>query len=672
MIRNFFVTAWRSLSRSKVFTLLNVSGLAIGVAVCLFMTVWLQRELSYDNFHPNGDAIFRVANTFKSESESFSQAPSGPALGAQLPGLLPSINSACRIFTDAYKIKYGNSQFIESNAISVDSNFFSFFGFKLKLGNAKQCLQSPDDIVITENMAKKYFGNDNAIGKTLLLDDKYPFRVAAVAENTPVNSQIQFDFVLPVSYKKKRMMEDYGFDMDNFWVGGWPYTYVQLKNPQQWKIAEQDINIIVAKYSEKAWKENKMSYHYFLQPLRDIHLKSNLRYDSPNNGNLARVNIFTIVGIIVLLLACINYINLTTAGAIKRAKETSVRKVIGATRRQLINQFFIETLIISAVAVLAGVLLFKLLLPSFSQWTEQEYSFDFNRNNVLLIPGFILLIAIIAGIYPASILSSFKPALALKGDFTHSLKGNFIRKTLVVVQFTITIALITSIIIISRQMNYINSKSLGFNSNAVAVINFYGDDKVVSRYSAIRNELLTNPYIQNVCRHDANVVGGLGNGWTITQDINGKEISTSLYALSVDEDYFNTYGMQLAAGRFFSKDFPSDTSRAVIVNEAAVRTFGWKTPENALGKRFDTGVNAQYVVGVVKDFNFEPLHKPVEALRIVYARHSSEMSLKIDAKHIDAALDHIKRTWKAIVPDVPLEYSFVDDRIREQYDNEQK
>ncbi len=523
MIRNFFVTAWRSLSRSKVFTLLNVSGLAIGVAVCLFMTVWLQRELSYDNFHPNGGAIFRVANTFKSESESFSQAPSGPALGAQLPGLLPSINSACRVFTDAYKIKYNSSQFIESNAISVDSNFFSFFGFKLKLGNAKQCLQSPDEIVITENMAKKYFGNDNAIGKTLLLDGKYPFRVAAVAENTPVNSQIQYDFVLPVSYKKKRMMEDYGFDMDNFWVGGWPYTYVQLKNPQQWKIAEQDINIIVAKYSEKAWKENKMSYHYFLQPLRDIHLKSNLRYDSPNNGSLARVNIFTIVGIIVLLLACINYINLTTAGAIKRAKETSVRKVIGATRRQLINQFFIETLIISAVAVLAGVLLFKLLLPSFSQWTEQEYSFDFNRNNVLLIPGFILLIAIIAGIYPASILSSFKPALALKGDFTHSLKGNFIRKTLVVVQFTITIALITSIIIISRQMNYINSKSLGFNSNAVAVINYYGDDKVVSRYSAIRNELLTNPYIQNVSRHDANVVGGLGNGWTIPKISMGKK-----------------------------------------------------------------------------------------------------------------------------------------------------
>src|SRR4051812_27288396 len=173
MIKNFFVTAWRSLSRSKVFTLLNVSGLAIGVAVCLFMTVWLQGELSYDNFHPNGDAIFRVANTFKSESESFSQAPSGPALGAQLPGLLPSVKSTCRVFTDAYKIKYGNSQFIESNAISVDSNFFSFFGFKLKQGNAKQCLQSPDDIIITESIAKKYFGNTNAIGKTLLLDDKY-------------------------------------------------------------------------------------------------------------------------------------------------------------------------------------------------------------------------------------------------------------------------------------------------------------------------------------------------------------------------------------------------------------------------------------------------------------------------------------------------------------------
>ncbi len=672
MFKNYFMTAWRNLSRNKVFTLLNISGLAIGVTVCLFMSVWLQRELSFDNFHPNGNSIFRISNTFKSESESFSQAPSGPAFGAQLPKLLPSVKSACRIFNDVNKIKYGNNQFIESNVISVDSNFFSFFGFKLKKGNAKQCLQSQNNIVITQNMAKKYFGNENAIGKTLMLDDKNLFTVSAVAENAPVNSQIQFDFVLPVSFKRNQLLNDYKFDMDNFWVGGWPLTYVQLANASNWKKAETDINKIAAKYSEKNWKENKMSYHYFLQPLKDIHLKSNLRYDNQNNGSLARVNIFAVVGIIVLLLACINYINLTTAGAIKRAKETSVRKVIGAKRNQLIKQFFTETLIISAVAVLTGVTLFKLLLPSFSQWLEQVYIFNLDLKNISYIVGFIILIAIIAGIYPSFILSSFKPALALKGNFTHSLKGNFIRKTLVVVQFSITIALVASLIIISKQMSFISSKSLGFDSRAVIDINFYGDNNVTDKYGAIRNELLSSPYILNVSKHNANVVGGVGNGWTTTQDINGNEISTSSYAMSVDENYFDTYGMQLAAGRFFSKDFPTDSTKAIIVNEAAVNTFGWKTPENAIGKRFDTGVNAQYVIGVVKDFNFEALHKPVEAMRITYAKQGSEISLKVDARHIDAALNHIKKTWKSMVPDVPLQYSFIDERIKEQYNNEQK
>lgn len=672
MLKSLFVTAWRNLSRSKVFTILNICGLAIGVTVCLFMAVWLKRELSFDDFHPNSNAIFRVANTFKSESESFSQAPSGPAIGARLPGLLPSVKSACRIFYDAYKIKSGSNLFIEDKAASVDSNFFQFFGFRLRQGNAAQCLQSQNYIVLTENTAKKYFGAENPIGKTLLLDDKFPFTVSAIAENVPVNSQIQFDFVLPVSFKKKRMLEDYQFDMDNFWVGGWPYTYIQLANPSEKEKAEAEINKIIAHYSEKDWKENKMSYRYFLQPLRDVHLKSNLRYDASNNGSQARVNIFTIVGIIVLLLACINYVNLTTAGAIRRARETAVRKVIGATRKQLVSQFFVETLIISAFAVLVGTLLFKLLLPVFSQWLGQVYTFDFSGKNILLLTGASVAIALIAGVYPSIILSSFQPALALKGNFSTSLKGNFIRKTLVVVQFTITIALVTSLIVISRQMNYINNKSLGYNSQAVIAINFHGDENVSDNYAALRNELLADPYIRNVTRHNSNVIGHLGNGWTITQDANGKDISTSLYAMSVDENYFNTYGMKLAAGRFFSKDFPTDTAKAVIVNEAAVRTFGWGTPERALGKRFDTGSHAQYVIGVVKDFNFEPLHKPVEALRIVYAKRGSQLSLKVDGGHIDEALAHVKKTWKAMMPAVPLDYSFVDDRIREQYNNEQK
>src|SRR4030095_3520221 len=258
---------------------------------------------------------------------------------------------------------------------------------------------------------------------------------------------------------------------------------------------EKQINQLASKKAEKERKENKMSYVYFLQPLTDIHLQSNLRYDTRNNGSLARVRIFAIVGIIVLLLACINYVNLTTAGAIKRARETSVRKVVGASKFQLIRQFFIETLIICGVAVAIGILFLKFLLPAFSTWIGQPYHFSITPTNIIIVLGFVVFISAVAGIYPAAILSSFRPAIALKGNFTQSTKGNFIRKGLVIFQFTMTIGLVASILVISRQMNYIKNKSLGFQGDAVVEVRFYGEPSVLKQYASLRDKLLASPYI---------------------------------------------------------------------------------------------------------------------------------------------------------------------------------
>jgi putative ABC transport system permease protein len=673
MIKNFFITAYRNLARNKMYATLNILGLTIGVVVCLLIGVWLQRELSFDNFHPNQKQIFRLTNTFKSESEGFSQAPSGPAFGAQLPKQLPSVQSACRLFGELLKVKAGNEQFIEPNCLTVDSNFFSFFGFELKKGLKEKVLLNPDQLVLSEKLAIKYFGNaDDAMGKNLLIDGEFPMIVTGVAANPPPNSHIQFDLLMSVAHLKKQASEQWKLDIDNLWVGGWPNTYVQIADPSKWKEAEKQINAVAARASEKEWKENKMSYQYHLQPLKDIHLKSSLRYDADNNGSLSRVNIFSIVGIIVLLLACINYINLTTAGAIKRAKETSVRKVVGATRTQLVRQFFLETLMVCTIAVLLGVALIYIVLPVFSQWVGQPYHFVFSTTNILIIAGFVLCISAIAGIYPAAILSSFKPAVSLKGNFSMSKTGNLIRKSLVVFQFTISIGLIAALLIISRQMNYIKNKSLGFNGDAVVEVRFFGEQAVVNQYASLRNQLLQSPYILNVTKHSQNVVGGLGNGWTTTENLKGEEISTSLYRMSADTTFFNTYNMKLAAGRFFSRDFPTDSTKSVLVNEAAVRTFGWEKPENAIGKRFGKGDQTQYVIGVVKDFNFESLHKPVEALMIGYSRGGNTLSLKIDTRHTDEALNHLKKIWTASVPDLPLQYAFVDEKINQQYGNESK
>ncbi len=673
MIKSFFLVAYRNLVKNKATTILNVSGLAIGVTVCLVIAIWLQREISFDKFHPNAKAIFRISNTFKSESESFSQAPSGAAFGARLTTELPSVKATCRFFGDVFKVKTSNDVFVENSAAYVDSNFFSFFGFRLLKGNAAQVFQSPENVVLTEKLAIKYFGSvDKAIGKTIEVDDGTLKTISGIAENTPVNSQIQYDILLHYASLRKLLMEKYKFDPDDMWVGGWPHVYAELKDPAQWKAVEADINAIAARKSEKEWKENKMSYKYFLQPMGDIHLKSKLRYDSDNNGSQARVNVFTVVGIIVLLLACINYINLTTAGAIKRARETSVRKVVGASKFQLIRQFFLETFLTCGVAVVIGVALLKLLLPPFSTWIGQPYHFPLTVTNMVILASFALIISLIAGIYPAAVLSSFNPATTLKGSFATSRRGNFIRESLVVFQFTITIALVASIVIISQQMNYVRNKSLGFQGNAVVEVKFFGDPGVTKQYVSLRNQLLQSPYILNVSKHSQNVVGGLGNGWTSTENLKGEEISTSLYNMAVDTTFLDTYNMKLAAGRFFSANYPTDTSKAVLVNEAAVRTFGWQKAENAIGKRFGKGDDARYVIGVLKDFNFESLHKPVEALMIEYSKGGNRLSLKIDARHADEAISHLKKTWKTSVPDVPLDHAFVDERIEKQYGNENK
>jgi len=671
MFKSFIVTAWRNLTRNKIFTLLNVSGLAIGITVCLLIGLWLQRELSYDNFHPDGGKIFRVVNTFKSESESFSQAPSGPALGLRLPQLIPSIESGCRVFNQEYKMTIGNQQFIEKNAIEADSNFFSFFGFQLKAGKPGEVLQKPNQIVLTESAALRYFGKSDPTGKIIILDGNDPMTVSGIARDCPLNSQIQFDVLVPSSHLRKVMMDRWHSDVNNIWVGGWPFTFIKLKDPARYRETERMVNEVVARNSEKEWKEHKMNYRYTLQPLKSVHLQSNLRYDASNNGSLSSVWIFGTVGLIVLLLACINYINLTTAGAMKRAKETSVRKVVGASRFQLVRQFFAETMIICTAAVTAGLVLLKLILPPFSAWIGQSYDFILSPANLFLLFGFALFISMVAGFYPSYVLSSFQPAAALKGNFSQGKTGQIIRKSLVVFQFTITVALVASILIISRQMNYVQKKSLGYNGKAVAEISF-DDGPVSKKYPALRNELLKNPHIINVSLHSGNVVGGLGNGWTTTENLKGDEISTSLYSMDVDSNYFDTYDMKLAAGRFFSSSIPTDTSGAVIVNEAAVRTFGWQKPENAIGKRFGKGKDIRHVIGVVKDFNFESLHKPVEALAIGYARYGFRISVKMNAAHLDESIGYLREVWQATIGNTPLDYHFVDESIERQYGNEQK
>ncbi|HZY80508.1 MAG TPA: ABC transporter permease [Cyclobacteriaceae bacterium] len=666
-----FRTAIRHLVKNKMAAFLNISGISIGVATCLTIVIWAQREWSFDNFHPGSANKFRVSNTFKSESETFSQAPSGVALGAQLPNHIPAITSACRIFKEGGKFTYQDKTFFEQRSCYVDSSFFNFFGFKLIHGQANQLLKTPNEVVITESIAKKYFGGvDEAMNK-VLLKDKTPLTVTGIAADPPLNTHIQFDILVPYATLHKTVMELYNQDFNNQWTGGWPDTYIAIADVSKRAEVEQMINEVVARFSKQEWEDNKISYHYFMQPIRDIHLQSSLRYDSPTNGSLVTVRVFIAVAVFILLLACINYVNLMTATALKRAKEISLRKVAGASRQQLMRQFFAETFVVTTVSVGLALLMLLGTLPVLSSWMGQVYELSFTAVNILILAGFILLVSLSAGFYPAIVLSSFQPIAALRGRFGTTSSGQLARKTLVVLQFAISTVLLISILAVNQQMSFIRNMPIGYDADAVVTVDFDGDEQVQKNYNVIKNELLSAPYVLSVGRHSGNTVGGLGNGWIFTQNNEGKEVTTSIYRMNADADYFETYGMELVAGRNFDKG-SEDTTKAVIVNEATVKMIGWPSAQDALGKPFIQGKNTRHVIGVVKDFHFESLHKRVEPLLIGHVRGGRGLSLRLERTHISDGIAHLEKVWKSRVPGVPLQYSFVDESLEEQYATEQK
>lgn len=666
-----FRTAIRHLLKNRMATFLNISGISIGVATCLMIAIWAEREKSFDDFHPNVDNKYRVWNTFKGEAESFSQAPSGVALGAQLPNHIPAIKSACRVFYNSAKYTYQDKTFFEPRSVIVDSSFFHFFGFKLLHGDARKILRTPNEVVLTESMAKKYFGSvDEAVNKIIILNGD-PTNVSGVAADSPLNSQIQFDFLVPYAALHKQAVEQWKDDPNNWWVGGWPHTYIEITDPSKKTEVELLVNEVVARFSKKDWEDNKMSYQYFMQPVRDVHLQSSLRYDSPNNGSLITVRVFIAVAVFILLLACINYINLMTATALQRAKEISLRKVAGASRQQLMRQFFVETLIVTSVSVALALLILTATLPALSTWMGLVYELAFTLNTVLILVGFIAILSLLSGFYPAIVLSSFQPITALRGRFSQNAAGQVARKTLVVLQFAISTVLLISILAVNQQMSFIRSMPIGYNADAVITVDFNGDQSVQQKYQAIRNELLGASHVLAVTRHSGTTVGGLGNGWINTRNNEGKEISTSIYRLGVDADYFETYGMELVAGRVFERG-TEDSTRSVIINEATVKNVGWPSAQDAIGKPFGSGDNVRYVIGVVKDFHFESLHKRVEPVLIGHVRGGSSLSFRVERSHIREGIDHLTQVWTKIVPDVPLEYAFIDESLEKQYATEQK
>ncbi len=697
MKTNYLKIAWRNLVRNKVSSIINIGGLAIGLACVIFISLYISDELSYDRFFKNADRIFRVNTHELMANSEFTAGHTPPPAGAALVNNIPGIESYTRIYMPGDQIIHfvRNGQkgsVTEKSLLSVDSNFLQVFSYPLLEGNRATCLNGPNSVVLTERAAKKYFGNTSPIGKNLVFDMyNAPFTVTAVLKNPPSQSSLQFDVLQsnvgmpPVKHFNWSwvwlQMGTYVKLRDNISTDDASIKNIEAKFPAMIKVqAATAFRRIGQPYDEFIKKGGK--YDLELQRLTDVHLYSaNIGSRFVVQSDIKYVYIFGAIGLFIILLACVNFMNLATAQSAKRAKEVGIRKVLGSARNQLIAQFMAEALVYTLIAAFIAIILVVVCLLAFNQLAAKSISlpafFSFYSLAGLLL--LVILTALFAGSYPAFFLTSFKPASILRGggDFKNSGGGFFTRNALVVFQFTISTVLIICTMIVYKQLLYNQSKDLGFNKENVLMI--ADADRLGNNEETFRQELLRLPEVASA---SISTSMPTKNSFTdyYTPETTGENVSSadkniSLSSFIVDEAYVPTLKLKMAEGRNFSKDFKDSAS--VILNENAVTQLGWKDP---IGKTitYPGGNDVKFkVIGVIKDFNTESLHNPMTPFALFYTTSktynigTSYIAVRIKPGDYSKAISHIQSKWKGFMPDNPFEYSFLDQEFDALYQTDQ-
>ena len=695
MIRNLLLSAIRSLKKNKFFSLLNISGLAIGMAVFLLIAQYVQFEKSYENFIPNRENIYRVKlETFDKNELTMATAENYPGVGPALQTELPEVISYARLYNMGYKnnvvITNENAKpdpiaFRQRKFLYADSTFLPMMGYEMARGNAKDALSQPFTAVISEKYAKMYFGKEDPIGKTLhLRDDDFVdelVKVTGVFKELPVNTHLKFDVLF--SYNSLYPRGDWAVQRYRL---GWRrkdmYTFVQLKPGTDPKKTEAKLPAIVAKYKPEL-KESTQKQVLGLQPLKDIHLTSDLTEEPEANGNARTVFFLGLIGLFVLVIAWINYVNLSTARALERAKEVGIRKVIGAVKRQLVSQFLTEAALVNLLSILIAWGLAFLFLSSFNKLS----GLALDRSH-LIQPWFIGLLfllwivgSLLSGFYPALVLSSFKPIIVLKGKFQTANRGVLLRKGLVVTQFIASIALIAGTFIVYRQLKYMTSRDMGMNINQVMVVERPGimDTSSTiynSSIDAFRNELKKDPGIEAVSA--SFTIPGKQREYKVQLKRYGVANSDSVIVRfnSLDYDFLDVFKMKLIAGRKFSPDFPKDPDTSVIITETASRLLGFKKPEDAIGQALTIQAFGGWnpiVVGVVNDYHQISLKKPLDPSIFNCSLYGGEYySMRIKTSNLPRTIDHVRKSWTTAFRGNPFEYFFLDEYFNRQYESERK
>jgi putative ABC transport system permease protein len=659
LIKSYFKIAFRNLLRQKGYSIINITGLAIGMACSIIIFLWVQDELSYDKFNENADRIYRVIQNIQFTDHQTTWAITQGPLAPSLKKDFPEIVEAARIDFREFRLQYGNDSFDE-NICMADPSLFNMFTFPFVAGNPQTALSNPHSIVLSEEMASKYFGDQDPLGNTIRIDNQYDFSVTGVLKTIPHNSNLQFDFIIPFVFGR-----ELGYTVD-IWGNSRFLTFVMLAKNNS---APEVIQRISDYLKDKPTLEENAKLN--LQPLTAIHLYSNFEFERFETGDIKYVTIFTVVAIFILVIASINFMNLATARSGKRAREIGLRKVVGAKRSNIIRQFLGEAVLLSFVAFVFSIVLIEFFLPIFNEFSGKQLSLDLNGHTyyISIFVCFVIITGLLSGSYPALFLSSFKPVTVLKGSSIAATGNTSFRKVLVVIQFALSIILITGTVVIYNQLDFMRNKKLGFNKEQLLLIRMRGDLR--DNFESLKDELLKNPNIVNATATSNPPTSGYSfsnSRWN--WEGKNPEDEILMRANFVDYGYFETFGMKMVQGRSYSKDFATDTSEAIIVNETAVKVMGMKSP---LGKHLGAKDYYPKIIGVVKDFNFRSLHSPIEPLILILApNYCQVMCIRINSHNLPEMIGYIRNLWRKFVPDHPFEYRFLDESLNNLYQAEQR
>jgi len=673
MIKNYIKTAYRSLKKNKGFTAINILGLSIGLATCLLIVFYVVDELSYDRYNVNASNIYRITEKVKLNGNEGSYAASEAPLMSYIKNLQGIEKCARLLPTESlfisprkYFIRKGNEDIQEKNIVFAESNIFDVFTLPMIGGDPRTALSEPHSVVITESTAKKYFNKTDVIGHILTLNDTGVYKVTGILKDIPAQSHFNYDVFVSLSSIPESKVNSWGF-------AGF-HTYVMLKPDINVKTLQSEITRIDIKngYQPKLWSTGDNYFRIVLLPLLDIHLRSISQNELSKGGNIQYVYIFSIIAMFILLIACVNFMNLSTARSSNRAKEVGVRKVLGSARKYLIAQFLTESFLVTLLSTIIALALVWLLLPLFNQLADKQLSFT-AYSLLWLIPsllGIVLVISLLAGSYPAFFLSAFQPIDVLKGKISAGFKGGFLRSFLVVFQFSISIFLIIGTMVIYNQLNYIQTKSLGFNRSQVLVIK--NTINLGANAKLLKQELKQFPGVISTT-----MTGYLPTGQdrSVTALFAHLPIDLKDDVLTqfwpVDEDYISTMGIHLVAGRNFSSQMATDSS-AIIVNEAYAKRLDVKDPLGKIVYRDSYGVQPYHIIGIMKNFNFSSLHDEIGPAVLYDAEDKGAISAKVKTSNLPALLSQIKNKWKSIAPNQQFNYSFMDEDFDATYRSEQR